>query len=88
MITKLKPFIFITRTVRYVKQHRLSCSQYELGVELIPYDTTKYSFDEFGVTGTTTIIRFEDGNIVNKVNGNVGEDAFREFIGKYAAAAT
>lgn len=59
----------------------------ELGVELTPYDTTKYSFDEFGVTGTPTIIRFEDGNIVDEVNGNVGEEAFREFFGKYAAAA-
>lgn len=59
----------------------------ELGVELTPYDTTKYSFDEFGVTGTPTIIRFEDGNIVDKVNGNIGEKAFREFFGKYAAAA-
>jgi thioredoxin 1 len=52
----------------------------ELGFELKPYNVDEHPSTQYKITSTPTIIHFEDGKEVSRIEGNVGEEKFKEFF--------
>lgn len=52
----------------------------EMGFDLKPYNVDEHPSAQYGITSTPTIVHFEDGKEVSRIEGFVGEEKFKEFF--------